>query len=329
MTLSFSEADIDRAEAAIFLEQLDTLCEILPFQQIYLFTTENPPMMTSKYNVLDLVIDLCGHRNNKGYIAVFRVYLDDSDAKSSSVASIGGYLGHVDTWEAYEQHAAHVYTEFGISRLHAIDFKDRKNDFKDWTTTRKLQFLDRLYEICSNHFMLGTSFHVAKKPFASKQKEVKELAGTSPYSLAFMIAMNALARDNIHADKIAEEGLSIFIEDGHRNDGGILQYFNLAKSKGFFGDNLRSLTFSKKDDSKAIQLADFHAYYARRHADKHLKAHRKSIDLEVAYGRIISKCEHQTFTVRDPWTVLTPGTFDNHKTMNGSFYQLPTDTNQN
>jgi hypothetical protein len=59
--------------------------------------------------------------------------------------------------------------------------------------------------------------------------------------------------------------LNFVVERGNRNDKNLLSIFNSIRSKYKIEDKLNSILFAGKDDSAAIQLADFFAFYSRRH----------------------------------------------------------------
>ena len=110
-----------------------------------------------------------------------------------------------------------------------------------------------------------------RKAMIAEQKIARKklFSNESPYGFAFGTILLRLVRDFPNSEDIQREGLSIVVEAGHRNNGGIQSYFNEAVEKGkVFRGTLKSLTFSAKKDSHAIQLADLNAFYSRRHAAK-------------------------------------------------------------
>src|SRR4051794_28798017 len=58
----------------------------------------NRPPSNAACSVFDLV-ELVGGRRGSGVVGVFVCYLDDSDHNLSSVATVAGYLAHLDQWK--------------------------------------------------------------------------------------------------------------------------------------------------------------------------------------------------------------------------------------
>jgi hypothetical protein len=58
--------------------------------------------------------------------------------------------------------------------------------------------------------------------------------------------------------------ISFVIEGGNKNDNNILNVFNAVRRKYKLENKLKSISFMNKDSSKALQLADFFAFFSRR-----------------------------------------------------------------
>lgn len=61
--------------------------------------------------------------------------------------------------------------------------------------------------------------------------------------------------------------ISFVIESGNKNDANLIRIFDFIREKYQLHDKLRSIIFSPKDSSRALQLADFFALYSRTHVE--------------------------------------------------------------
>ena len=90
----------------------------------------------------------------------------------------------------------------------------------------------------------------------------------SAYCVAFSAIVHAISRGNSLWQAIDKAGLRFVVEHGHPNNADIAVHFDRLQRNDLYGDCLKSLEFSGKDGSRAIQLAYFFAFYSRRWADR-------------------------------------------------------------
>jgi hypothetical protein len=67
---------------------------------------------------------------------------------------------------------------------------------------------------------------------------------------------------------LARHGVSFRVEKGNKNNADIEQRFEGFADHQKLVDIIKSMRFVDKAHSAAIQLADFLAFYSRRHAEK-------------------------------------------------------------
>lgn len=223
---------------------------------------------------------------------MFVCYLDDSDDNQSSVLTIAGYFGSLENWELFEARAEPICQSYGVDILHAKDFHHSKGAFKGWSLIKKRTFIDELYGPIEDLIDFGISRSVRKESYRQRKKETGRNAGMSAYGVAFASIMFTIVRGNSESERIRNEGVSFVVESGHNNNAEIEQYFHKMKSHAKFEGAIRGLTFSGKAESRAIQLADFYAFYSRRHAallDPHEGRIRAPADQMFArFGKRIS-----------------------------------------
>jgi len=233
---------------------------------------------------------------------VFVVYLDDSDAEQSSVLTLAGYVSRLRDWEIFEERANHVYAANGVDVLHAKDFHGTKGCFKGWSRYRKMRFIDALYEPVEELIEFGLSRSVRKLSYRQRQQETGRNMGMSAYGVAFASIMFTVARGASISEAVQAEGVSFIVESGHNNNEEIEQYFHKIKTHDKFKGIVRSLTFSGKTESRAIQLADFYAFYSRRHAalvDPH--DGKEKLPADPMFRRFANRIPHFNNVITNPY----------------------------
>lgn len=231
-------------------------------------------------------------------------YLDDSDAEQSSVMTLAGYTSTLDDWEKFEKRADRFCNAYEVPILHAKEFHDGKGCHKGWSQTKKNAFIDGLYNIAADTVLVGLSRSAQKKTYRDRKAETGLNASMSAYGYTFASIIHTLARGSGLSKRIQEQGLSFVVESGHNNNEEIEKFFHRVKNQEIYKGILRSFTFSGKDESRAIQLADFYAFYSRRHAAK-LDVHNGKVVLpaEKNYARFVHRLPHDGFTIADPYAL--------------------------
>lgn len=114
------------------------------------------------------------------------------------------------------------------------------------------------------------SVHIDRKNYRARQEELNLNIGMSAYCVGFSAIVHTVARGNSVWEQVDREGLRFVVEHGNQNNAEIAIHFEILRTHELYGDCLKSIEFSTKDGSRAIQLADFFAFYSRRWADRSL-----------------------------------------------------------
>jgi len=77
--------------------------------------------------------------------------------------------------------------------------------------------------------------------------------------------------DSRTADRAKKDGVAFLVESGNTNNSEIEQYFHKMAKQSAFEGALRSISFIAKNSCRAIQIADFFAYYSRRYLRDHAR----------------------------------------------------------
>lgn len=233
---------------------------------------------------------------------MFVCYLDDSDAEQSSVMTLAGYVSTLDQWEKFERRADRYLNAYGVPILHAKEFHDTKGVHKGWSQVKKNAFIDGLYNIAADTVMFGLSRSAQKKTFRDVKAATNINPHMSAYGYAFGTIVHAIARGSSVSEQVQKEGLSFVVESGHNNNAEVEKFFHKVKNQEIYKGILRSFSFSGKAESRAIQLADFYAFYSRRYAAK-LDGVARDVSLapEKNYGRFVHRFLHHGFTISNPY----------------------------
>lgn len=256
--------------------------------------------MSAGRDILDVVELVGGHGRGRGCALVFVTYLDDSDAELSRVKTLAGYVAPLEGWRKFEDFANAVCAHFNVDVIHAKHFQDGKGCFKGWSKTKKFDFIDALYTAAEIHVPVGISRSILKDEYRKRQQELQLNKSTSAYGVAFSSLVFTAIRDTSLTPQILKEGMSFVVEDGHNNNQEIMNHYNRIKGHEIFEGAAKALTFADKTSSRAIQLADFYAFYSRRLAHKNAKTGQPVVP-EPHYHRFIHRLPHYQTTIRDAY----------------------------
>ncbi len=216
-------------------------------------------------------------------------YLDDSDNDQGPVLSLAGYFGKPDDFKQFEIECNELFAEYGISVFHSMKFHHGKGDFKGWGALEKREFVERLRQIVYSCNMSGICSSVNKEYFKNNLKKNldRELSSMSPLGYAFAKIVYAIPQK---LSSYSNWPISFIVESGNSNDGNIEKYFSYAKREfpapsGIFD----TISFVGKNECRAVQLADFLAFYGRKNAELWEKGEYRYASFEDDYLSIMMK----------------------------------------
>jgi len=258
-------------------------------------------MSAPSHALFDLVQLVGGHGAGRGVMLVFVCYLDDSDAEQSAVVTMAGYAARIESWRIFEDEVEPIFQRYGVEILHAVDFHGNRGIYKNWSGVKKNTFVDEVYGVAVRHIPLALSRSMHKKNYKARQRELGINQSMSAYGVVFGTIVHAVARANSLSGEIQKDGVSFVVESGHNNNAEIEKYFHKNKSHEIFAGVLRTLSFSGKSESRAIQLADFFAFYSRREAARMAAAPSIITKRERIYLRISNIMQHHSIVGFDPY----------------------------
>lgn len=159
---------------------------------------------------------------------------------------------------------------WNVSILRGKDFRNRHRSFKGWSPDKKRNFVSELYAIAEKHIVRGGSSTVRKNYYQECRKLNKSLTNVAPLRYAFASCLQAfLFKDELSSIHFQDHQVDVVMEKENKNDGNVARYFEWFKnSDSYLQRRLGTLRFCGKRDCRAIQLADFLAFHARRDSDK-------------------------------------------------------------
>ncbi|WP_370677370.1 DUF3800 domain-containing protein [Pleomorphomonas sp. PLEO] len=213
---------------------------------------------------------------------MFVCYLDDSDTDLGSNICIGGYYAKLEEWLHFEQEVASVFSSFHVEVLRGKDIIDGKGSFKNWSANRKIEFTEAVFTILSRCVIQGVSSCVDKKWFRREKDSGRlEYQNLSALGLAFSATVGSIAYRAPDGGDPISEGISFFIETGHKSNGNIERLFSkIADPTGILPPH-SSLTFVDKRSCRAIQVADMLAFFSRKEINRvnpNIRPRRASFD---------------------------------------------------
>jgi hypothetical protein len=195
---------------------------------------------------------------------MFQCYLDDSGTSGLPVVTMAGFVAPTKTWKELEPELDSILSGHEIQILHAKEFQDTKPPFKGWNKVRKRSFADELFS-ASHGLLYGLSVTIGREKFnEAKLENSAAFSSMSPIGVCFSSIMIRIVTDPQIGIAAKNDGVCFLIESGNKNNSEIEKHFHrMAKAPAFEGC-LQSISFIPKSSCRAIQLADFIAFYSRR-----------------------------------------------------------------
>jgi hypothetical protein len=159
---------------------------------------------------------------------------------------------------------------YDVPALHTKEFHDTDGVFKKWSKAKKQTFAEELFSLGRSQ-IFGLSASLQKQGYAESRARAATtqypgVVMVSPYGACFSSILASLILDpKLAAPLIRKRGLAFLVESGNKNNAEIEWHFSQCAKAQWTEGALRSISFVAKDSCRAIQLADFYAFYSRRH----------------------------------------------------------------
>jgi Protein of unknown function (DUF3800) len=194
-------------------------------------------------------------------------YLDDSGTgDDSSVITMAGFVATEAVWAQFETEAEALFERYGVDVLHTQKLHHHKAPFR-WDYQKRVAFVQELSAIANWHVDLGMALSIKKEAYVRRSAETGLNNGISAYAYCLAILLNRLMAHEELVDKIIAEGVAFKIERGNKNEVDVRNRYEALRGFRRLSEVLKDIILVPKNDSRAIQLADFLAFHSRRHAD--------------------------------------------------------------
>jgi Protein of unknown function (DUF3800) len=219
---------------------------------------------------------------------MFICYLDDSGTSGLPIVTLAGFLANDKVWQNIEMESGVIFARYGINLFHAKEFHDTKGEFKGWSKVKKHTFARDLFEPLKNQ-MFALSISVRKEAFESYKARTGKEQRTSSFGLCFSSLVMKIVTEKSIEKHLEQERVSFMVEAGNSNNGELEEHFKFLKSNLSLRDVLDSIEFIPKKSCRAIQLADYWAFYSRRMMRDHDRFSGKFALPEPFYVQIIKR----------------------------------------
>jgi hypothetical protein len=211
---------------------------------------------------------------------VLTCYLDDSGKDPENIVeTVAGYIARDSDWRLFEKDVEQWFDEYGVEVLHAKDLHGTKGEFENWSVLKKQAFVSRICQSRQSYLMMGMSASIQKEPYRQMIEQRGNRKTRTPYSFCFNTIIDWVLRDIRIGAAANSEGVAFVLEAGHENNAEAERLFYEIKENHGLENILKSISFVSKETCRAIQLADFIAFYVRRDANSKVK--EKNNDLEL------------------------------------------------
>jgi hypothetical protein len=208
---------------------------------------------------------------------VLACYLDDSDATTSKVSTIAGYVAHEDGWQRFEQMADEICGRYNVDLIRGRQIDGRMDCFAGWSLLKTEGFLDEIGRALPGNILFGISRSIGKDNWKLRRRQLMALdslhkrtfSSLSAFGFCFAsIAIDLKDNDDFEvASEVQSNGIAYMIESGSKNNPDIHRYVDAQRKKGSLHVNT-IVTEVDKRSCRAIQVADLYAFYSRRRMNK-------------------------------------------------------------
>ena len=195
-------------------------------------------------------------------------YFDDSGTdKASPIAVMAGYVAHAADWKKFENKSRRLFDKEEIPFFRAKLFEHGQKQFRGWEPERKLAFANKWLGFAHPLITRAVSSAAVKSDIYAARSMDKKIPAVSPQAYCLQIALKHLCMDNAVWEGVQRYGLHLFIESSTPGtDAGMREDFDRMVGVNKIRKHLKSVTFMPKASSRALQLADYLAYYSHRFA---------------------------------------------------------------
>ena len=246
-----------------------------------------------------------------GLVAVLVCYLDDSDATTSKVSTIAGYVAHDDGWRRFEDAVEAICGDEGVDLIRGRELDGADGCFKGWPLIKREKFLDRIGHAMIGNVLFGISRSIGKENWKLRRRQLmtldtlhkKTFSSLSAFGFCFGSIVIDLKENDSYgvAKQVQSEGVAYLLEAGSKNNPDIFRYLDGQRRNGAIHLDTTATEVDKRS-CRAIQVADLYAFYSRRRMNKFSRFKNKlEFVPDIHKIHVQPKIWHDTGYIQEPF----------------------------
>jgi Protein of unknown function (DUF3800) len=208
-------------------------------------------------------------------LVIVTVYIDESGTHGSGVTILGGWVGSLGQWAAFDRKWGKLLRRSGLTYFHSRKMRQTKGEFKGWRREQKYAFTQAAADIALKHLKFG--FTIALPDAAYREHYIaahrpREIPLDSAYGLCFRYCLSLIPGFAKEAFGGRMLDINFVLEEGHKNAGDAERIFHRVKTQGLINPAeveivkmLNVISFADKARFPGLQVADVNAYSAYQH----------------------------------------------------------------
>jgi hypothetical protein len=202
------------------------------------------------------------------------VYLDASGMTGGDWAVMGGFVGDVEKWVAFERDWAELLAEPRYASLLPVKNGKRyahARRMRQWRRELREQFYTEANYLLQRTVSFAIAAIVKPAEYQAVYKSYRLTVKDSLYGFAFRSALVACCKSN--SENHGNQPMTVVLESGDANQGGAKAIFTntLNDHKEVDGAAqmfpVTTLTVADKEDFGALQVADMQAHCVTKHCE--------------------------------------------------------------
>lgn len=222
-----------------------------------------------------LAMALFHRRKPERLFVIVTVYIDESGTHGSGVTILGGWVGSLGQWAAFDRRWVKHLRRNGLTYFHSRKMRQTKGQFEGWSRAKKSAFMQTAADLGLKNLEFGFTIALpdaAYRDFYIAGYRPREIPLDSAYGLCFRYCLSLIPGFAKDAFKGRELDINFVLESGHKNAGDAERIFNRVKEQGLTNPAeveivkmLNVISFADKARFPGLQVADVNAYSAYQH----------------------------------------------------------------
>jgi len=234
-----------------------------------------------------------------GYVAVIRVYLDESGIhEGSPVVTVAAYLARPKDWMRFTSEWKRAIKP--AKCYHATDAAACQGEFKGWTPDQVIELPKRALPIIPRYTEMGVAIGIQMQDFevALKGRPTLRKQLGSPYGACLHWVMATILKHKAENDN--REQIAFFHETNHYRGEALETFAHMEEIYNPQGARM-TFAFGSKEKYVPLQAADILAFEANKRVRRSDTPNRRALDALAPHS---GRLEVKVYDRRNlPWLV--------------------------